>query len=180
MSYKCEFCNYETIKPFNYDRHLKSKRHLLNETAQNETAQKVNIETAHNQIETTRKQLRPLTETAQNETAHDYGNYRTVQFATDVIEPEPEEQSDTDISIIGDTLKNVNKESTKVVKSYKPSKKVNTNEVNGSMAIVFVSLLISAVIIYVLFRDKINEFLGIGDNNSSMPVWGTDNTTVIR
>ena len=159
MSYRCDTCNYETTKPFNYDRHLKSKRHLLNETAQN-----ANIETTHKQIETAHKQ---------NETAHkSYENYKTVQTAQNVIEPEPEEDErfNTDLQIIGNTVEKVNKASSDAIKKYKPKEETENSEAkhSNSLAIALIAIFATGVIIWIFFKDKIMEILGIDGNAGSL------------
>lgn len=167
MSYRCDTCNYETTKPFNYDRHLKSKRHLLNETAQNETAQNANIETTHKQIET----------------AH--GNYKTVQTAQNVIEPEPEEDErfNTDLQIIGNTVEKVNKASSDAIKKYKPKEETENSEAKHSngLAIALIAILATGILIWLFFGERIKEMLGIDGNAGDLATgWNPDGTKIIR
>lgn len=186
MSYRCDTCNYETNRSTNYNRHLLSRKHkdnvnslsLLNEPTQNSKS-----------IPNEPSQL--LNEPSQNEQEPDM--YNTVYTAVKDIEPEMSKKSkiDNTLQIIGDSAKNLQKASDEIVKNVNISKikkgiKKDANELENDvntidgkkkndMVIVAVAIIVSIVIVWILFKDKIMEFL---DGNKGFNPANMDNTKI--
>ena len=176
MVYQCEQCGYVTSRAFNFNRHLKT--HRANEQLSNRAIEQMSNSNEQMSNSLSNRAIEQLS----NRAIEQYGNYKTVHTAEEIIEPEPDkdEAIEYDLKVIGDIASKVNKASKKALEQYKPEVKVTAKpNDNSALAVVLISLLISAVIIYILFKDKINDWLS-GFNIGSGSVINPDNTLIRR
>ena len=184
MSYKCELCNYTTMDKSNYNKHLSTKRHLKNTTTTNTTT---NLENQLNKgkVDTT------TTNTTTNTTNGDDDYYKTVYMGDEIIPENTNSKIDNTLQIIGDSAKNLQKASDEITRNVNISKikkgvKKDVNELENDvntidgkkkndMVIVAVAIIVSIVIVWVLFKDKILEFL---DGNKGFNPANMDNTKI--
>ena len=102
-----------------------------------------------------------------------------VYTATETIEPAEEDRGDKALEIIGESVKKANKAAIEAFRKYKPKKAKtedtdDTHKING-LAIALVSILITAILIWVFFKDKIMGMLGWNESYA-----GFNGTKIIR
>ena len=182
MIYECRDCDYSTADKSNWQKHLLTTKHL---NASKGNSSSISSSSSPQTLENSGKSS-GSSSSSSYETP--IPKYKRKPIHWEVVDTEPditrEEEINHKFQIVGDTADKVGKASSDVVKS-RPKPKANmsenTDKKDNSLAIALFSILLTGVVLYILFRQQINDFLGIGDMGSNLPVWSSDNETrVIR